>query len=145
MTKGDTFFYVALSLILLSGAYSLYLAVMLDRALKLIEKQKQEIARLVLPPFQGAGFFAQNFHQDSFTIHLRFPPDFPRFNVGGQVYNKTMKKRKPPLNKIAQATRNAHSAELFRSLMLNKHLVITPTERKGSRQANKRKAISESL
>lgn len=56
-----------------------------------------------------------------------------------------MKKRKPPLNKIAQATRNAHSAELFRSLMLNKHLVITPTERKGSRQANKRKAISESL
>jgi len=51
MTKGEIFFYVALSLILLSGAYSIYLAVMLDRALKLIEKQKQEIARLVLPPF----------------------------------------------------------------------------------------------
>jgi hypothetical protein len=51
MTKGETFFYVALGIILFSGAYSLYLAVMLDRALKLIEKQKQEIARLVLPPF----------------------------------------------------------------------------------------------
>lgn len=51
MTKGETFFYVALSLILLSGAYSVYLAVMLDRAAKLIEKQKAEIARLVLPPF----------------------------------------------------------------------------------------------
>ena len=56
-----------------------------------------------------------------------------------------MKKRKPPLNKVAQATRNAHSAELFRSLMLNKHLVITPTERKGSRHSNKRKAIQESI
>lgn len=55
-----------------------------------------------------------------------------------------MKKRKPPLNKVAQATRNAHSAELFRSLMLNKHLVITPATRKGSRQANIRKAIKES-
>jgi hypothetical protein len=61
------------------------------------------------------------------------------------VYNLTMKKRKPPLNKVAQATRNAHSAELFRSLMLNKHLVITPATRKGSRQANIRKAINESM
>jgi hypothetical protein len=51
MTKGETFFYVAIGIIFLSGAYSVYLAVMLDRALKLIEKQKQEIARLVLPPF----------------------------------------------------------------------------------------------
>ena len=51
MTKGETFFYVALSLILLSGAYSVYLAVMLDRATKLLEKQKREMARLVLPPF----------------------------------------------------------------------------------------------
>lgn len=66
-------------------------------------------------------------------------------NVGGRVYNLTMKKRKPPLNKVAQATRNAHSAELFRSLMLNKHLVITPATRKGSRQANIRKAINESM
>ena len=51
MTKEETFFYVALGVIFLSGAYSLYLAVMLDKSLKLIEKQKQEIARLVLPPF----------------------------------------------------------------------------------------------
>ena len=51
MTSGQVFFYVALSLILISGAYSLYLAVMLDKALKIIEKQKREIAQLVLPPF----------------------------------------------------------------------------------------------
>jgi hypothetical protein len=54
-----------------------------------------------------------------------------------------MKKRKAPLNKLAQATRNAHSAELFVSLMLNKHIVATPDYRKGSRMANKRKAINE--
>ena len=60
------------------------------------------------------------------------------------MYNKTMKKRKPPLNKIAQATRNAHSAELFQSLLLNKHLIVTPVSRKGSRQDNIRKAIKES-
>ena len=87
---------------------------------------------------------------DLFTNVPNFFPDlrsliiFSRINVGGRVYNLTMKKRKPPLNKIAQATRNAHSAELFRSLMLNKHLVITTAERKGSRQANIRKAIKES-
>ena len=94
-------------------------------------------------------FFAPPHFADSFTNVLNFFPDlrrliiFSRINVGGGVYNRSMKKRKPPLNKVAQATRNAHSAELFRSLLLNKHLVITPTERKGSRQANKRKAISE--
>jgi len=64
-------------------------------------------------------------------------------NVGGVLYNRTMKKRKPPLNKVAQATRNAHSAELFKSLMLNKHLVATPAYRKGSRKANIQKAIKE--
>jgi len=64
-------------------------------------------------------------------------------NVSGKVYNRTMKKRKPPLNKVAQATRNAHSAELFRSLLLNKHLVATPAKRKGSRKANIIKAIKE--
>ena len=67
MTKGETFFYVALTLILLSGAYSIYLAVMLDRALKLIEKQKNEIARLVLPPFQVVEFLPKIFHQNLFT------------------------------------------------------------------------------
>lgn len=60
-------------------------------------------------------------------------------------YNLTMKKRKKPLGKVAQATRNAHSKELFTSLMLNKHLVVTPEHRKGSRQANKAKAIRESM
>ena len=94
----------------------------------------------------ASNFFGQKFlNQDSFTKSLRFLPRFPRFNVSGGVYNRTMKKRKPPLNKVAQATRNAHSAELFRSLMLNKHLVITPTTRKGSRMSNKRNAIKESF
>jgi hypothetical protein len=55
-----------------------------------------------------------------------------------------MKKKKKPLNKIEQATRNAHSKALFESLMLNKHLVATPANRKGSRQSNIRKAINES-
>lgn len=59
------------------------------------------------------------------------------------MYNKTMKKKKAPLNKLAEATRKAHSKALFESLMLNKHLVVTPAERKGSRHANKRKAIAE--
>jgi hypothetical protein len=47
MTKGETFFYVALGIIFLSGAYSFYLAVMLDRATKIIEKQKQELRDLI--------------------------------------------------------------------------------------------------
>ena len=59
------------------------------------------------------------------------------------MYNRTMKKRKKPLNKVAEATRKAHSKALFESLMLNPHLVVTPENRKGSRQANKRKAIAE--
>jgi hypothetical protein len=88
-------------------------------------------------------FWAKFSNQDSFTRGLRFLPGFPRFNVSGGVYNRTMKKRKPPLNKVAQATRNAHSAELFRSLLLNKHLVATPATRKGSRKANIQKAIKE--
>ncbi len=56
-----------------------------------------------------------------------------------------MKKRKKPLNKMNEAVRKAHSAELFRSLMLSPHLVETPATRKGSRQSNKRKAIAEHL
>jgi hypothetical protein len=55
-----------------------------------------------------------------------------------------MKKRKPPLNKLAEATRKAHSAELFKNLLLTKHTIATPEHRKGSRSANKRKAIQES-
>jgi hypothetical protein len=54
-----------------------------------------------------------------------------------------MKKNKKPLSKINNAIRKAHSAELFRSLLLSPHLVETPATRKGSRQANKRKAIAE--
>ena len=60
------------------------------------------------------------------------------------MYNRTMKKRKPPLNKVAQATRNAHARELFQAMLLSPHLVITPVTRKGSRSANKAKAIKES-
>ena len=60
------------------------------------------------------------------------------------MYNKTMKKKKPPLGKVANATRKAHAKELFQSLMLNKHLVVTPEHRKGSRQSNKQRAIRES-
>jgi len=56
----------------------------------------------------------------------------------------SMNKNKKPLNKLNEATRKAHSKELFASLMLNKHLVVTPENRKGSRQSNKHKAIKES-
>lgn len=61
------------------------------------------------------------------------------------MYTKTMKKRTKPLNKVNEATRKAHSKALFESLMLNKHLIVTPENRKGSRQANKAKAIKESM
>ena len=60
------------------------------------------------------------------------------------MYNKTMKKTKKPLGKVANATRKAHAQELFQSLMLNKHLIVTPENRKGSRQSNKQRAIRES-
>jgi hypothetical protein len=59
------------------------------------------------------------------------------------MYNNTMKKNKKPMSKTNNAIRKAHSAELFRSLMLSPHLVVTPETRKGSRMANKRKAIAE--
>ncbi len=61
------------------------------------------------------------------------------------MYNNPMKKTKKPMSKINNAIRKAHSAELFRSLMLSPHLVETPANRKGSRQSNKRKAIAEHL
>lgn len=56
-----------------------------------------------------------------------------------------MKKKMKPLSKTNNAIRKAHSAELFRSLLLNPHTIATPETRKGSRQANKRKAIAEHL
>ncbi len=61
------------------------------------------------------------------------------------MYNNTMKKRKAPLGKQAEATRKAHSAELFKSLLLTKHTVVVPEHRKGTRKANIRKAIQESM
>ena len=60
------------------------------------------------------------------------------------MYNNPMKKRKTPLSKTNNAIRKAHSKELFASLMLSPHLVVTPEKHKGSRSANKRKAIAES-
>jgi hypothetical protein len=60
------------------------------------------------------------------------------------MYNRTMKKRKAPLNKMNEATRKAHSRELFQSLLLTKHTIITPEHKKGSRSENIRKAIRES-
>jgi len=69
--------------------------------------------------------------------------NFP-INVVGVLYNLSMKKTKKPMSKINNAIRKAHSAELFRSLMLSPHLVETPSNRKGSRQANKARAIKES-
>jgi hypothetical protein len=56
-----------------------------------------------------------------------------------------MKKKMKPLGKVNEATRKAHSKALFESLMLNKHLVTTPANRKGSRKANIQKAIKESF
>jgi len=55
-----------------------------------------------------------------------------------------MKKRKKPLGKLNEATRKAHSQALFESLLLNKHNVVIPANRKGTRSANIRKAINES-
>lgn len=56
-----------------------------------------------------------------------------------------MKKNKAPLSKTNNAIRKAYSKELFTSLMLSPHLVVTPAFRKGSRMTNKRRAINESL
>jgi len=95
----------------------------------------------LIATLRGGNFLPTQNYNDRIKVikkRSRFP-----CNVSGKVYNRTMKKRKPPLNKVAQATRNAHSAELFRSLLLNKHLVATPVKRKGSRKANIIKAIKE--
>lgn len=54
-----------------------------------------------------------------------------------------MKKKTKPLSKTNNAIRKAHAEELFRSLMLSPHLIVTPNVRKGSRQTNKRHAIKE--
>lgn len=59
------------------------------------------------------------------------------------MYNKTMKKRKKPLGKVNSAIAKAESEMLFRLMLNAKHTIVTPENRKGSRQANKRKAIAE--
>lgn len=69
----------------------------------------------------------------------------PEINVGGQVYNLGMKKRKKPLGMANEARRKAGAKVMFESLMLNPHLVVVPKQYKGSRQSNKAKAIRESM
>ena len=54
MSNGLIYVCISIGSVLFIGSWSLYLAVMLDRANKLIEKQKREIAQMVLPPFQVA-------------------------------------------------------------------------------------------
>lgn len=132
--------YVPLVLWLLSQS------VLLAKYDKLNKEQQDTINKL--KPFQvliatlrGGNFLPTQNYNDWIKVFKKRSPN--PHDVSGILYNKTMKKRKPPLNKVAQATRNAHSAELFRSLLLNKHLVATPTKRKGSRKANIIKAIKE--
>jgi hypothetical protein len=55
-----------------------------------------------------------------------------------------MKKKKAPLNKRAEARRKVESQALFQAMLLSPHLVVIPKQYKGSRQANKAKAIKES-
>jgi len=61
------------------------------------------------------------------------------------MYTNTMKKKKAPLGKVNEATRKAHAKELFQSLLLNKHTVVVPANRKGSRSESIRKAIQEEM
>ena len=63
------------------------------------------------------------------------------------MYNNTMKKRKKPSKPWGmqtEAIRKALSHEVFESMLKNPHLVVTPKQHKGTRTANKRKAIQES-
>ena len=55
-----------------------------------------------------------------------------------------MKKKGKKLGMVNEARRKAESAELFREMMKNPHLVVTPEKYKGTRQSNKNKAIRES-
>jgi hypothetical protein len=52
LVKNDEYIYKrGAANVLFIGGWSLYLAVRLEQALKTIEKQKREIAQMVLPPF----------------------------------------------------------------------------------------------
>jgi hypothetical protein len=55
-----------------------------------------------------------------------------------------MKKNKKPLNKANEARRKAESKALFQAMLLSPHLVVERERYKGSRMANKQKAIRES-
>lgn len=50
MTNAQVFFYVAISAILLIGAYAIFLAVMLDRTIK-ENKKLRELVAYWKPPF----------------------------------------------------------------------------------------------
>ena len=127
-------------------AYVIWQGYLLRQFDKLVDEQQEVIKKL--KPFQvlfatlRSGKFLPT-AKDNNLIKLIKKRSRNTLNVSGIVYNRTMKKRKKPLGKVAQATRNAHSAELFRSLLLNKHIVATPAHRKGSRKANIQKAIKE--
>ena len=122
-------------------------SILLAKYDKLNKEQQEQIKRLKPFQVQIATLRGSDFLLDpklyNNKVKMMTKHTLNLHNVRGVVYNRTMKKRKPPLNKVAQATRNAHSAELFRSLLLNKHLVATPATRKGSRKANITKAIKE--
>lgn len=62
------------------------------------------------------------------------------------MYTNTMKKRTKPktYGMRTEAIRKAVAHEVFQDLLKNPHLVVTPKQYKGSRSANKRKAIQES-
>jgi hypothetical protein len=53
-----------------------------------------------------------------------------------------MKKRK--LGIVNEARRKAEASVIFQAMMLNPHLIVETKKRKGSRMANKRRAIEES-
>ena len=57
-----------------------------------------------------------------------------------------MRKKTKPLGKRNQARAKAESQALFHAMLLNgKHTIVVPEHRKGSRMANKAKAIKESF
>jgi hypothetical protein len=59
------------------------------------------------------------------------------------MYNNPMKKRTKPLHKANEARRKAESKALFQAMLKSKHTVVIPDNKKGTRAAAKRKAISE--
>jgi hypothetical protein len=54
-----------------------------------------------------------------------------------------MKKKNKPLNKANEARRKAEAKALFQVMLLAKAGVVVPDHHKGTRTANKRKAIAE--